>query len=41
MSAEVCDKCGVARSPAIEHVDDGERYVLCYLCDSALSQEER
>ena len=39
MSAEVCDKCGVARSPAIEHVDDGERYVLCYLCESARQEE--
>ena len=41
MSAEVCDKCGVARSPAIEHVDDGERYVLCYLCESARQEVDR
>ena len=41
MTPEVCGECGVARSPAIEHHEDGERYVLCHLCDSALSQEER
>jgi len=34
MNAEECDKCGEARSPAIEHFgENGERYVLCYRCD--------
>ena len=39
MEPEQCSRCGERRSPAIEHHDDeGERFVLCWVCDSEVSE---